>query len=213
MRLGAELPWCNIPGASSIRGIFEEEERGGICGNYGNKVDSKRLSHLPLCGIYVISARMAEPRELRAGRACWKQNKSGMQGRERSRPQAYLSVQSKEKRLSARNLTESLWNRIGLPIPEFVIIEKRQCFADDEACAVVRQSFHDKCKEAGCRAVVDNGTSGKDKDDACDTCSEDEVVVNPEKQRIFADITLVHFAAQGAEEPENGKQSEAYVGQ
>lgn len=57
--------------------------------------------------------------------ACWKQNKSGMQGRERSRPQAYLSVQSKEKRLSASNLTESLWNRIGLPIPEFVIIEKR----------------------------------------------------------------------------------------
>lgn len=37
--------------------------------------------------------------------------------------------------------------------------------------------------------------------------------MNPEKQRIFADITLVHFAAQGAEEPENGKQSEAYVGQ
>ena len=37
--------------------------------------------------------------------------------------------------------------------------------------------------------------------------------MNPEKQRIFADITLVHFAAQGAEEPENGKQSESYVGQ
>lgn len=119
----------------------------------------------------------------------------------------------KKKRLSASNLTESLWNRIGLPIPEFVIIEKRQCSADDEACAGVRQSFHDKCKEAGCRAVVDNGTSGKDKDDACDTCSEDEVVVNPEKQRIFANITLVHFAAQGAEEPEDSKQSKSYVRQ
>lgn len=103
--------------------------------------------------------------------------------RTRAEPSAGIPVGTKvkKKRLSASNLTESLWNRIGLPIPEFVIIEKRQCSADDEACAGVRQSFHDKCKDAGCRAVVDNGTSGKDKDDACDTCSEDEVVVNPEK--------------------------------
>lgn len=47
--------------------------------------------------------------------------------RTRAEPSASIPVGTKvkKKRLSARNLTESLWNRIGLPIPEFVIIEKR----------------------------------------------------------------------------------------
>lgn len=37
--------------------------------------------------------------------------------------------------------------------------------------------------------------------------------MDSEEQGMFADIPLVHFAAQGAEEPEDSKQSKSYVRQ